>query len=143
MANNPSDFGTKLGATLGNTAQSAPYLEAFRTLRQTASELANWLTAGAESSDLKVDVEPGFPSRLGQQLNVVLRIPGHKVQDTLFRAYVPPTGAPISLDFYGEQPVSSGNPQELQNEVLKFLAEPEVTSRINMYKELISDDTTT
>tara|TARA_R110002072_G_scaffold302615_1_gene486829 strand:- start:108625 stop:109056 length:432 start_codon:yes stop_codon:yes gene_type:complete len=143
MATDPTNFATRLGATLGNTAQSAPYLEAFRTLRETADELGNWLTGGSANSDLKVDVEPGFPSRLGQQLNVVLRIPGHKVQDTLFRAYVPPTGVPISLDFYGEQPVSSGNPQELQDRVLEFLAEPEVTSRINMYKELISGDTAT
>jgi len=114
-------------------------MEPFLTIRDVAGELQRWLTSDESHPGLKVSVEPGFQSLLGQQLNVVLQIPKQGIRDTLFRTYVPPTGVPVNLDFYGEEPVASGNVQEIQDRTLEFLGQPEVRDRIKMYRQLLDD----
>ncbi len=135
-----SSFADRLDSALGQVSgKTQSYLESFRTLRETAQELQTWLKGPSTNNDapISVDVEPGFQSQMGQQLNVVVQIPNRGVRDTLFRAYVPAAGAPVNLDFYGEEPVPSGTPQEIQENVLNFLTQPEIVSRMNMYRELI------
>lgn len=128
-------FKEALDKTLQLGPQEKSYQEAYQQLEEAAQSIAEWIRQADGTNDLDVRVEPGFHSNLGQQLNIVLRIPDLLVRDTLFRAYVPPAGQ-VNLDFFGEQPVPSGIP-DLQGHILEFLGRPEVKSRMNLYRQLI------
>jgi len=126
-------FIDRLNTTL-SSGGSEQFLRAFEMLRDIAKDLHLWLRNGPEDA-VMVQVEPGFPAKIGQQFNVVVRIPAKDVGDTLFRAYVDTTGK-VSLDFFGEEAVVCRDENELQTKVLEFLSKPEVAARMNVYKQL-------
>jgi hypothetical protein len=128
------NFASRLNATLSTTG-SEPYLTAFTSLEQMAAMLQQWLSSAPATTPPQVQVEPGFPATIGQQFNVVVRIPGRDVADTLFRAYIAPSGQ-VSLDFFGDEPVVCQNESDIENQVLDFLARPEVKSRLAVYQRL-------
>ena len=128
-----TSFGNRLNSAL-NAGGSEKFLQAFETLRQAANDLTIWLRSHPDSQ-ATVQVEPGFPAKIGKQFNVVVRIPAKGVADTLFRAYVDTAGK-TSLDFFGDQPVECETQDQVESEVLKFLARPEVNSRMIVYKQL-------
>lgn len=128
-----SNFSSRLNTAL-HLGGSEKFLQAFDVLRQIAADLTVWLRSHPDGGAV-VQVEPGFPARIGQQFNVVVRIPGKGIADTLFRAYVDTSGK-VSLDFFGDEPVICNDENELQTMVLDFLARPEVKARMNVYKQL-------
>ena len=126
-----SDFQQRLDTIYQNDGAN-PYLDAFDSIEKVAKSLERWLN----TPETKVEVEPGFQARIGQQYNIVLKIPSKNVDDTLFRAYVTPSGR-ISLDLYDDDPVPCANEAEMENRLLDFLAKPEVKSRMMIYRKLV------
>lgn len=83
-----------------------------------------------------VSLQPGFLANMGQQLNVVVEIPRRQYKDTLFRAYVPPQGLPVQMDFYGEEAQTAGSFEEMEQAIAAFLGNPEVKNRLAIYRSL-------
>jgi hypothetical protein len=126
-------FRDLLNTTL-NAGGTTEFLRAFDMLRKIAADLTLWLRTNPDDGVL-VQVEPGFPAKIGQQFNMVVRIPAKGVADTLFRAYVDTSGK-VSLDFFGDEAVICKDETELQAKVLEFLGRAEVNARMNVYKQL-------
>jgi hypothetical protein len=132
------DFSAKLAATLKASTPGA-YAEAIATIQEVAQGIQDILPkAAAKKKGAVVQLEPGFPSQLGQQINVVLKIAENNVSDTLFRIYVTPDGR-FNLDLYGEQPIVCADKEALEAQILAFLARPEVVARLNLYRDLIKN----
>ena len=130
----PQSFEKKVGEILDLKPEEQPYSQATRALEGVAKAVQAQL--GAEAT--RVTVEPGYQVKTGQQFKVVVAIPSRNFQDVLFRAYVPPTGFPVSLDLYGEEPVRCQDEAALQDQLLQFLARAEVKSRLGMLKQMAS-----
>jgi len=122
-----ADFESKVSEIL-STAETPAYLKALGALESMALAVQRQLGPGAPT----VTVEPGYQVAMGQQLNVVVAVPQRNFRDVLFRAYVPATGFPVSLDLYGEEPVRCADEAELEDQVLGFLARPQVRARLAM-----------
>lgn len=127
------NFSSRLNTALAPSG-SAKFMQAFDALRKIAADLTLWLRNRPDDG-VAVQVEPGFPAKIGQQFNMVVRIPAKSVADTLFRAYVDQAGK-VTLDFFGDEPVICRGEDELDAQVLDFLAKPEVNTRMNVYKQL-------
>ena len=104
-----------------STIASDPYGKSYEELKQIAGSIERKLNDGLLGAPIKVEIEPGFQASSGQQLRVNVRIPSKQFRDTLFRAYIPADGMPITLDLYGEEPERCGDLEELQQKVLDFL----------------------
>jgi hypothetical protein len=116
------DFANRLNQTLDFTAAATdPYGQTLSEIKGVAKAIEAKLNDGLAGDPIRIEIEPGFRGSLGQQLNIVLRIPAKQYRDTLFRAYVPDQGAPIHLDLYGERPEPCQTLQELEDKVLAFL----------------------
>jgi hypothetical protein len=116
-----------------STPASAPYGQSYEALKQIAGSIERKLNDGLQGTPIKVEIEPGFQARMGQQLRVNVRIPSKQFRDTLFRAYIPDDGVPIYLDLYGEEPERCSNSQELQEKILDFLRR--IKERMASYRD--------
>jgi len=105
----------------------------YESLKQLAASIQQWFG----KQPVSVLVEPGYQIDVGQQFNVVLQIPEKAIRDTLFRAYLAPDGT-VRFDFYGEDYVTCSNADEMGKRVQEFLSQPEVRSRMRVYKDLAS-----
>lgn len=84
-----------------------------------------------------VTIEPGHLVNAGLQSNVVVQIPQrNRYRDTLFRAYVPASGSPVTLDLIGDEPITVRTPEELEDAVVRFLARPEIRTMLRQLREL-------
>jgi hypothetical protein len=108
--------------------------QAYEALRNIADGIQVTLSKG-RAGKLKVGLEPGYVTNLGQQLRLRLSIPARKWEETLLRAYIPPDGFPVNLDLGEEEPVPCRNTAELEEAVLKFLKKPEIDSRLTIVRE--------
>lgn len=128
-----SSFERRLDEVLERPVATADaYERGLATVKEAAASIERWFKA---RKNVRVSVEPGYLVNAGQQLNVVIRIPSRNVQDTLFRAYLAMDGA-ISFDFFGEDLVECNTAEEAEQQVLNFLARPEMQLRMRTYKDL-------
>ena len=132
-----SVFEKRLDKVLGTVFEQkpqTPYEQAKEKLRLVCDRIEE-LLAGT-SKKVLLSLQPGYKANIGQQINVVVEVPQRQYRDTLFRAYIPDIGQPISLDFYGEQPVSAGTPSEMEEAILAFLTEEQTQERLKAYRDL-------
>ena len=129
------DLERKLSDILELQPEDERYTEATDVLERFAEALEAQLVPG----EIRVMVEPGYQVQMGQQLNVVVAIEARNFRDVLFRAYVPMTGFPVSLDLYGEDAVRCDDETQLADEILQFMGQPEIKSRLGMLKRMASE----
>lgn len=133
----PSNFDSQLDQILDFSASASdPYGQTYEEIKSIAESIQRKLNDGLTGDPIQVEIEPGFKASLGQQLRINVRIPQKQYRDTLFRAYVPTTGFPISLDLYGENPEECNNAQELQTKVLGFLKQTK--ERMASYRNFVN-----
>ncbi len=104
----------------------------FTEVVKKLEEVAQGIAESGVTPGLQVRVQPGHLFKLGQQLNVVIEKPQANFREVLFRAYVPESGYPVSLDFFGEEPIRCNGPDELESEIVRLLSEANVPSRLQM-----------
>jgi hypothetical protein len=131
------EFVQRLSQVLAPGPGEFPYRRNYESVKRVAKSIEDWLAQPAGMKKLQVQIEPGFQGSLGQQLNVVLDIPDRHVRDTLFRVYLQPSGE-INLDLYGEEPVACADESDMQEKILQFLGDTENKSRLNMYKDMLT-----
>lgn len=112
-------------------ASPTPYDQVLRKLRS----LAAAIEASLSPSRIEVRVEQGYRVNLGQQYNVVVRIPRSDYRTVLFRAYVPVDGFPVSLDLLEDAHPRCADLDELEAEILRFLGHPDVKQRLLALKD--------
>jgi len=130
MTGRDNDFATRIRAELAREeAVPAEVTEAKAALDGAARGIGAFI---AEQFDqAQVTVEPGHRTRLGQQYNVVLRLLAQNFRDVMFRAYIPTTGFPVSLDLFGEDVTVCPDRARLEQELLMFTAE-QIRPRLRM-----------
>src|SRR5579871_5752491 len=104
---------------------SEPPPAMYTAMENRLNEIVNWLQKQIDDTRAKAQValEPGHLVNAGQQFNVVIHIPNrNQYRDTLFRAYIPPSGAPVTLDFTGDVPERADTPDQLEERVIAFLS---------------------
>lgn len=70
------NFASRLDQALDFSAAAAdPYGQTLSQVKDIAKAIEAKLNDGLADSPLRVEVEPGFRATIGQQLNIVLRIP--------------------------------------------------------------------
>lgn len=116
---------------------SKRYEESYRALKLLASSIQQWFGKPKRAPRVDVFIEPGCQIDVGQQFNLVLQIPEKYIRDTLFRVYLSPEGE-VRFDFCGEDYVTCDSVEQMQKAVEAFLSEPEVRSRMRVYKDLVS-----
>lgn len=120
---------------LGTGKSGTGYEKTKSKLREICDKLETAISKGAKKA-VVVTMQPGFRANMGQQLNIVVRIPEQRYQDTLFRAYIPLEGFPVYLDFYAEQPVRAETLEEMDEAVLGFLSQEDIQNRLSDYRDL-------
>ena len=80
------------------------YREVIESLDAVVSRISDWLGPSGT-----VALESGFTANIGTQMSVIVTIPRIGFRDTLFHAYVPSTGYPVKLDFFGSYQVPPCN----------------------------------
>jgi len=125
----------KILSSLDANTIGTGYEQSKSRLRGICDKIEAGLCKDAKKA-IVVSLQPGFQANMGQQLNIVVEIPERHYQDTLFRAYVPLTGQPVQLDFYGEEPTKAETLEEMEDAILEFLNKPEIKSRLNDYRGL-------
>jgi hypothetical protein len=120
---------TRIHQALEARPPSEAYQEAYDMLSTAAQAIEE---VGIVNGGM-ITVEPGHLVNLGQQYNVVLSIPGKSFRDVLFRAYMPTNGFPVTLDLFGEDPVTCDTSDALEVELVRF-AQEHVSSRLAMLR---------
>lgn len=131
----PEDFEKRLDKLLGLEEAVTEFDKTVEAIRTICQQIQDRLSDQARLG-LVVSLQPGFRAQMGQQLNIVIEIPQRHYQDTLFRAYVPPNGVPVHLDFYGEQAQVCQTIPDMQEGILDFLSDLAVQSRMKAYRDL-------
>ena len=117
-----SNFQDRLTKALDfSEASSGRYGKAYDALKGITKSIADEMNREWDEGLIKIEIEPGFTSTMGRQLNVILSIPAKSFRTTLFRAYVPDSGFPMSLDLFGEEAVTCEDEQRLEEQMLDFL----------------------
>lgn len=126
---------------LEGALESEPEDTTFDTVVALLQEVANGIRAAIFRNDERVEVrvEPGFLVNMGQQLNLVIVIDGFR--DTLFRAYVPMDGFPVTLDLFGDEGVVCKSESKLRTSLISFLKKKEVKLRLRGLHTLITQST--
>lgn len=117
----------QIGALL-NDDSSSSYRDAVEKLREISEAL------GASLPNVIVVLEPGHVSRRGQHFSLVLASGKLGLRDVLFRATVPDSGFPVSLDLFEEDSPECADAESLEKAVLGFLKNPMVAQRLRMVK---------
>jgi hypothetical protein len=113
----------------------------FSAMEDRLTKIADFLQSQIDPSKRKaqVVVEPGHLINAGQQLNVVIHIPArNSYRDTLFRAYIPAAGTPVTLDFIGDSPEEVNTPDALEESVILFLSREQIRLMIRTLREIAS-----
>ncbi len=108
--------------------------DALDILREAASGLMRRL-----GSNVQVRIEPGFSVNIGQQYNMVIRVPTKDqpgYTGNLFRAYIPSDGYPVTLDLFGDRGTVCNSGAELTSAILTFLKHADVVQRLRALKDL-------
>jgi hypothetical protein len=117
----PTDFDNRLAEIFDSSSEDSRYKTAYDDVARIVKSIRRRMNQGLREDPIAIEIEPGFQSTMGRQLNVVLKIERKHFRTTLFRAYVPDDGFPIQLDLFGEDAVVCGDKRELEEELLKFL----------------------
>ncbi|HEX8339545.1 MAG TPA: hypothetical protein VF624_01420 [Tepidisphaeraceae bacterium] len=137
-----SKFEARLDAVLKQVDEPTPPL--YAQMKQRLDEVVAGLqdTLDASKQKATVALEPGHMLNAGQQFNVVVRIANrNQFRDTLFRAYLPPSGAPATLDFIGDRPEKAQTPEELEDRVIEFLSLEPIQGMMRSLKEVVRNTT--
>ena len=113
----------------------------YAAMENRLNEIVNWLQKQIDDTRGKAQVvlEPGHLVNAGQQFNVVIHIPKrNQYRDTLFRAYVPPSGTPVTLDFTGDVPERAATPDQLEERVIAFLSLEPIRAMVRTLRETAS-----
>ncbi len=108
-----------------NADPSTDYERAVGALQEVATAIGV-----ATGQGVKVSLERGWATNLGDGYRVTAEQVGGAVTTTLFRAYVPPAGFPVSLDFAEEDPVSAPDQESLVDLTAGFLQRPSVVATL-------------
>lgn len=125
---NNLSFGDKVAKLLeddGSANIAQDFEEVLKKLREFAGAIEKSLGQGAE-----VLLESGHRVNMGQQYNVVIRIPRLGLRDVLFRAYVPFDGLPVRLDLFEDERPTCPSIADLEETLIQFLREPDVKQRL-------------
>jgi hypothetical protein len=115
-----------------------PPAPAYAAMENRLNEIVELLQKQIDKTrkNAQVALEPGHLVRAGQQFNVVVYIPNqNRFRDTLFRAYIPATGSPVTLDFIGDSPEEVDTPDQMEERVINFLALDQIRSMIRTLRE--------
>ena len=123
-----SNFKDRVKTTLAVSGPNGQYEEARQCIRDAAEAIEESVSGTAR--EVKVLVEPGILANVGQQFNIVLRLPDILFRDVLFRAYVPFDGYPVSLDFFGEELESCEDRTAVEAAIIRFLGAQNVRERL-------------
>ncbi|KYG03629.1 hypothetical protein BE21_50715 [Sorangium cellulosum] len=125
---------TKVASVLSDErpASSKAYSEVLHKLRALAAAIEESLKPDA----IEVRIEPGYRVNLGQQYTFVVRVPKAGLRDVLLRAYVPVDGFPVGLDLFDGQQRRCTNLDEIETEIIGFLAQPDVKHRLLALKDI-------
>jgi hypothetical protein len=127
------ELNKKVAAVLKDERGASPtaYDDVLRKLRS----LAAAITASLAPSAIEARVEQGYDVNLGQQYNVVIRVPKTGFRHVLFRAYLPVAGFPVSLDLFEDKHPRCERLEDLEAEILEFLGHPDVKQRLLALKD--------
>jgi len=131
----------RLNAALRLDEPPAP---AYAAMESRLNEIVELLQKQIDKTKKKAQValEPGHLVKAGQQFNVVVYIPNqNRFRDTLFRAYIPTAGSPVTLDFVGDSPEKADTPDQLEERVIKFLSLDQIRSMIRTLRETAAKST--
>ena len=117
------------------TLESGVFGEEHTIPRRVLKEAIEATVEAYKDQGLRLVIEPGFETELGRQLNVVVRIDSIQFRDVLFRAYVPSSGFPVSLDLFGENVRTCQDEKELRAAILEFIGRKDVSLRIRELAE--------
>jgi hypothetical protein len=118
------DFAAKLKG-LVDEAQASPLTLAQSDLKSLAASIQAGVFDG---TPINVALEPGFRTNYGLQIKMTAV--SSKRSDTLFRVYVPETGYPMRLDFYGEDMELADSFDELKDRVFAFMQDSQTRTTI-------------
>ncbi len=135
MPQQPFQEAVKHALDASPTEAEQKYEEKYHALKQLASSIQQWFGKARRAPRVAVFIEPGYQIDAGQQFNLVLQISEKDIRDTLFRVYLSPEGE-VQFDFYGEDYVACDTVEQMQKAVESFLSEPEVRSRMRVYRDL-------
>lgn len=121
-----------------------PPPQQYVSMRQRLDEVVDLLQQRIDRTGAKAQValEPGHLVNAGQQFNVVVHIPKRNhYKDTLFRAYLPASGTPVTLDFIGDEPETARTANELETLVIEFLSLDPIRRMIQSLREIAASIT--
>lgn len=113
----------------------------FSQMLERLTKISDFLQSQIDSTKGKaqVVVEPGHLVNAGQQFNLVIHIAGRNhYRDTLFRAYIPASGTPVTLDFIGDEPERVDTADALENSVILFLSREPIRVMIRTLREIVA-----
>jgi len=110
-----------------------PPAPVYTDMENRLNEIVAWLQKKIDptTSKAQVTLEPGHLVNVGQQFNVVVYIPNrNQYRDTLFRAYIPASGTPVTLDFIGDAPEKADTADQLEERVIAFFSRDPIRAMI-------------
>jgi hypothetical protein len=110
--------------------------KSYKYLKKVAETLTQSLS---DKGKVSVTIEPGYEVNLGQQFNVVVRVPQKHYQEILFRAYVPSGNGRADLDFYDSNLVHCEDENEFGQKVLGFLNRDIIQRKLALLAEIASE----
>ena len=123
-------FAEKLGAVLVQPPPDAKaYQEALDVLKTVADAIGRQL-------GMAVELALGYSVNIGQQWNVVVKPPSVIPEFTLFRAYIPATGFPLSLDLWEDEYRQCQDKASLESTLLDFLGRPAIKTQLDSIRWL-------
>jgi hypothetical protein len=133
MKSKTDKFFEKLTKTLAqDRSVSGP--PAKRRLYQLCEKLQEAINDGRRHS-AHVSLQPGWKAQGYLIYNLTVEIPERNFRDVLFRVSIANKG-PVSLDFYGEDPLVCSTVAQMEDAIIDFLGKEEVRNRLNDYREL-------
>ena len=111
----------------------------FSEMQGRLTEISDFLQKQIDPTKRKaqVVVEPGHLVNVGQQFNLVVHIPARNhYRDTLFRAYIPAAGTPVTLDFTGDEPEKAADADALEKSVIDFLSRVQIRMMLRTLRDL-------
>jgi hypothetical protein len=121
-----NEFEQALQGALSGGAVGTSFDSVITVLQQVAAGIHRAIFKDTEA--VYIRLEPGFVVNMGQQISVVVSADGFK--DTLFRAYVPQDGFPVTLDFFGDTGLVCDDEQTLRTRLVQFLKDKDVQMRL-------------
>lgn len=121
-----------------NEGQGSDFDSALHKLQ----DLARALQETLHPDKIRVTIEPGHLVNKGQQYRFILSAEQPKIRDTLFRAYLPVDGFPVSLDLFEDKHPECRNLDELETEVIQFFRSPLVRQLLRGLRDIMQEQST-